>query len=131
MVFMDLASPQLWTETVFGLTSGWWRFSDRDLRPVHPLLGRSQWEAVLRESGFKETSSLPGLMGLYGEGQIAILARKAWQAPAAPELGVEVPPEKSFLIFADQEGIGSSLAERLRAAGIRCRIVFRGTAFAA
>src|SRR5437868_4538445 len=131
LVFMDVATPQLWTETVFGLTSGWWRFSDRDLRPVHPLLGRSQWETVLRETGFNETTSLPGLMLPQGEGQIGILARKAWQAPPTPELGVEVPPEKSFLIFADQEGIGSSLAERLRAAGIRCRIVFRGTAFAA
>ena len=131
LVFMDVATPQLWTEAVFGLTSGWWRFSDRDLRPVHPLLGRSQWETVLRETGFNETTSLPGLMLPQGEGQIGILARKAWQAPPTPELGVEVPPEKSFLIFADQEGIGSSLAERLRAAGIRCRIVFRGTAFAA
>ena len=131
LVFMDVATPQLWTEAVFGLTSGWWRFSDRDLRPVHPLLGRSQWETVLRETGFNETASLPGLMLPQGEGQIGILARKAWQAPPSPELGVEVPPEKSFLIFADQEGIGSSLAERLRAAGIRCRIVFRGTAFAA
>src|SRR5205823_3878095 len=102
LVFMDLATPQLWTETVFGLTSGWWRFSDRDLRPVHPLLGRSQWEAVLRETGFKETSSLPGLMGSHGEGQIAILARKEWQAPAVTALGLGVPPEKSFLIFADQ-----------------------------
>src|SRR5262249_37325016 len=92
---------------------------------------RSQWEAVLRGTGFKETSSLPGLMGPYGEGQIAILARKEWQAPAGPEPDVGVPQEKSFLIFADQEGIGSSLAERLRAAGIRCRIAFRGTAFAA
>ena len=48
LVFMDVATPQLWTEAVFGLTTGWWRFTDRDLRPHHPLLGRSQWEAVLR-----------------------------------------------------------------------------------
>ena len=34
-----LATPQLWTESVFGLTSGWWRFTDRDLRPLHPLAG--------------------------------------------------------------------------------------------
>jgi acyl transferase domain-containing protein/NADPH:quinone reductase-like Zn-dependent oxidoreductase/SAM-dependent methyltransferase/acyl carrier protein len=131
LVFMDVATPQLWTETVFGLTHGWWRFSDRDLRPVHPLLGRSQWETVLRETGFSETASLPGLMGSQGEGQIAILARKAWQAPAALEPVAEAPPEKSWLIFADQEGIGCSLAERLRAIGIRCRTAFRGTAFAA
>jgi NADPH:quinone reductase-like Zn-dependent oxidoreductase/SAM-dependent methyltransferase/acyl carrier protein len=132
LVFMDVATPQLWTETVFGLTSGWWRFNDRDLRPVHPLLGRSQWETVLRETGFSETTSLPGFMGPQGEGQMAVLARKAWQqAPTAPEPAVETPLEKSWLIFADHEGIGSSLAERLRAAHIRCRIAFRGTAFAA
>jgi acyl transferase domain-containing protein/NADPH:quinone reductase-like Zn-dependent oxidoreductase/acyl carrier protein len=131
LVFMDVASPQLWIETVFGLTSGWWRFNDRDLRPVHPLLGRSQWETALRETGFSETASLPGLMGRHGEGQIGVLARKAWQPPAGLEPVVETPPEKSWLIFADQEGIGYSLAERLRAIGIRCRTAFRGTAFAA
>jgi NADPH:quinone reductase-like Zn-dependent oxidoreductase/SAM-dependent methyltransferase/acyl carrier protein len=131
LVFMDVASPQLWTETVFGLTSGWWRFSDRDLRPVHPLLERSQWETVLRETGFSETASLPGLIGPQGEGQIGLLARKAWQAPAVPEAVVETPLEKSWLIFADHEGIGSSLADRLRAAGIRCRIAFPGSTFAA
>ncbi len=38
LIFMDTATPQLWTETVFGLTSGWWRFTDRDLRPDQPLL---------------------------------------------------------------------------------------------
>ena len=129
LVFMDVASPQLWTEAVFGLTSGWWRFSDRDLRAVHPLLGRSQWEALLREIGFVETASLPGLIGQYGEGQIAILGRKAWQAPAAPERDNGVPAEKSWLVFADETCIGSSLVNRMRESGIRCRIARRGTAF--
>ena len=130
LVFMDVATPQLWTETVFGLTSGWWRFTDRDLRSVHPLLGRSQWERVLRETGFSETASLPGFIGRHGEGQIAILARKAWEPPAAPEPVAELPPEKSWLIFDDEGGVGSSLANRLRAHDVRCRIVRRGNAFA-
>ena len=84
LVFMDTATPQLWTETVFGLTSGWWRFTDRDLRPEQPLLERAQWEAVLRETGFGETASLPGLIGpTGGEGQIGLLARKACEESAA------------------------------------------------
>ncbi|HKP01955.1 MAG TPA: SDR family NAD(P)-dependent oxidoreductase [Chthoniobacterales bacterium] len=129
LFFMDVATPQLWTEAVFGLTSGWWRFTDRDLRSVHPLLGRSQWETLLREAGFSETASLPGLMGRYGEGQIGILGRKPGDAPAVTESIAQVPAEKSWLIFADEGGFGKSLADRLGAAGARCQTVRRGAAF--
>ena len=85
LIFMDTATPQLWTETVFGLTSGWWRFTDRDLRPEQPLLKREQWETVLRETGFVETTSLPGLTGpTGGEGQIGLLARKSYEEASVP-----------------------------------------------
>jgi acyl transferase domain-containing protein/NADPH:quinone reductase-like Zn-dependent oxidoreductase/SAM-dependent methyltransferase/acyl carrier protein len=131
LVFMDLATPQLWTEAVFGLTSGWWRFTDRDLRSTHPLLGRSKWEELLRETGFGETTSLPGLVGRYGEGQITLLARKSEDASAARESAVEAPPEKSWLIFADNGGVGDILIARLRASGASCKTVRRGTAFTA
>jgi acyl transferase domain-containing protein/NADPH:quinone reductase-like Zn-dependent oxidoreductase/SAM-dependent methyltransferase len=127
LVFMDLATPQLWTEAVFGLTSGWWRFTDRDLRSVHPLLGRSKWQELLRETGFAEAASLPGLMGRYGEGQIVLLARKNHETPAASESIVQIPAEKSWLIFADDGGIGDALATRLRATGATCKIVQRGS----
>jgi acyl transferase domain-containing protein/NADPH:quinone reductase-like Zn-dependent oxidoreductase/NAD(P)-dependent dehydrogenase (short-subunit alcohol dehydrogenase family)/SAM-dependent methyltransferase/acyl carrier protein len=135
LVFMDVAIPHLWTETVFGLTTGWWRFKDRDLRPFHPLLGRSQWEAVLRETGFAETASLPGLLGPEGEGQIGILARKPWHdlslaASPSPETFLEMPAEKSWLIFADASGLGDKLVSKLQAIGVRCRFARRGDHFA-
>jgi NADPH:quinone reductase-like Zn-dependent oxidoreductase/NAD(P)-dependent dehydrogenase (short-subunit alcohol dehydrogenase family)/SAM-dependent methyltransferase/acyl carrier protein len=134
LLFIEVATPQLWTESVFGLTSGWWRFADRELRPLHPLLERSQCEAVLREAGFSETASLPGLIGPRGaEGQICILARKSWLEVASSELatqmGAEIPEEKSWLVFGDSSGIGNRLAERLRAAGARCRVARRGSDF--
>jgi len=85
LVFMDVATPQLWTEAVFGLTSGWWRFTDRDLRSVHPLLGRSQWEKLLLETGFSETASLPGLMGLSSSRATSSRCSnaRAWRVTAA------------------------------------------------
>jgi acyl transferase domain-containing protein/NADPH:quinone reductase-like Zn-dependent oxidoreductase/SAM-dependent methyltransferase/acyl carrier protein len=135
LVFMDVASPQLWTEIVFGLTTGWWRFTDRDLRPLHPLLERSQWEVVLRETGFAETASLPGLLGPEGEGQIGLLARKSWYdsasavSPSAETL-LQMPAEKSWLIFADASGLGEGLTSRLHSAGVRCRVARRGDHFA-
>ena len=135
LLFIDIATPQLWTESVFGVTSGWWRFTDRDLRPLHPLLERSQWEAVLRETGFSETASLPGLIGpTGGEGQIGLFARKAWHESAsgnsaAVEALVEWPEERSWLIFADASGLGDRLASRLRASGARCRVAHCGSRY--
>src|SRR5258708_8989818 len=78
LVFMDTATPQLWTETVFGLTSGWWRFTDRELRPNQPLLERAQWERVVTQAGFGGVTSLAGLIPPSGgECQIGLFPRKA------------------------------------------------------
>ncbi len=132
LVFMDVATPQLWTEAVFGLTAGWWRFTDKDLRPTHPLLNRPQWRAILGDAGFSETADLPGMEGPEGEGQIGILARKAWSAPTAeatPEPAPAAVAENAWLIFADAGSMGESLADRLRAAGATPRIVRRGANF--
>jgi acyl transferase domain-containing protein/NADPH:quinone reductase-like Zn-dependent oxidoreductase/SAM-dependent methyltransferase/acyl carrier protein len=131
LVFMDVAIPQLWTETVFGLMAGWWRFTDRDLRPFHPLLGRSQWEIVLREAGFGETASLPGLLGPEGEGQIGLLARKSWHDTTFSDSLSQkalpgTPAEKSWLVFADSSDLGDKIASQLRTAGASCRIARRG-----
>ncbi|HZJ14929.1 MAG TPA: SDR family NAD(P)-dependent oxidoreductase [Chthoniobacteraceae bacterium] len=144
LVFMDVATPQLWTEAVFGVTSGWWRFTDRELRSAHPLLGRSQWEAEMRAAGFSETASLPGLIGPQGEGQIGLLARKesgsstfqcrvpdgSGAAPLDDSTLELQATEKSWLIFADHSGLGDQLAARLRAAGACCRVARRGEEFA-
>lgn len=135
LIFMDTATPQLWTDAVFGLTSGWWRLTDRELRPEHPLMDRARWETVLRASGYEETASLPGLMGpTGGEGQMCLLARKAWQEPAAAlaeSLASEnISVEKSWLVMADHTGVADTLAAQLRSLGSRCRMVRAGEAYA-
>lgn len=130
--FIDIASPQMWTDAVFGLTSGWWKFTDHDLRTEHPLLPRSQWEALLRETGFTETASLPGLRCPHGEeGQIGLLARKAWTAPVPEAPAPWEITEKSWVIFADQGGLGEELAGRVRQSGGQCRVVRKGDKYTA
>ena len=131
LLFVDVATPHLWLNAVFGLTSGWWRSTDRDLRPHHPLLQRSQWETVLRESGFSETASLSGLVRSQGgESLIGLMARKEWIEPIAIAPAViEAPAEKSWLVFADASRLGDQLATQLRASGVRCRVARRDGAF--
>ena len=133
LLFVEVATPHLWINAVFGLTSGWWHFTDRDLRPHHPLMGSSQWEKVLRKSGFSESASLRGLLHSHGgESLIALMARKPWTEPEPAALPTaEVPAEKSWIVFADKSGIGDTLAAQLRATGVRCRVVRQGSAFSA
>lgn len=131
LLFVDVGSPHLWLNAVFGLTSGWWRFTDRELRPHHPLLEREQWEKVILECGFSETASLAGLVRPQGgESLIGLMARKPWaeavKVAAAP---VDAPTQKSWLLLADSSDLGENLAVQLRLSGARCRVARRGKAF--
>lgn len=132
LMFMEVATPQLWTESVFGLTSGWWHLTDHDLRPEQPLLQRAQWESALKQAGFAETTSLPGLKGPEGEGQVGIFARKADEesANAADSHELLAPVEESWVVFADESDLGKDLVNHLTKVGSRCRIVRRGKKFA-
>ncbi len=131
LLFVDVATPHLWLNAVFGLTSGWWRFTDRDLRPHHPLLERAQWEKALSECGFSETASLSGLVRTQGgESLIGLMARKPWIETPMPALAVlEAPAEKSWLVLADESGLGVKLVAQLRGRGARCRVAHRGSSF--
>src|SRR3546814_869785 len=55
LLLVERTQPQVWWDIVFGLTEGWWRFRDTDLRPDHPLLPADGWRSVLIEEGFGET----------------------------------------------------------------------------
>jgi acyl transferase domain-containing protein/NADPH:quinone reductase-like Zn-dependent oxidoreductase/SAM-dependent methyltransferase/acyl carrier protein len=133
LMFMDVATPHLWTEAVFGLTSGWWHLTDRDLRPEQPLMQRDQWESALRQSGFAETASLPGLIGPDGEGQVAILGRKAdtTDTTATAATAEEAPAETNWVVFAGESDIADDLVAKVKAAGARCRVIRKGAKFAA
>jgi NADPH:quinone reductase-like Zn-dependent oxidoreductase/NAD(P)-dependent dehydrogenase (short-subunit alcohol dehydrogenase family)/acyl carrier protein/SAM-dependent methyltransferase len=132
LIFMDTATAHLWTDVVFGLTSGWWRFTDLDLRPGYPLLPRAAWEKALRGAGFAETTSVPGLVGSLGEGQFAALARKAL-APKAAVTAAEAPEpaERSWLLVADRSGVAKGLSSLIAESGATCRIAHLGAKFSA
>ncbi len=133
LMFLEVATPQLWSELVFGLTSGWWQFSDWDLRRDQPLLERTQWEAVLAEA-FDEVRSLPGLRGPEGgEFQIGLIARKkaGHGTSTEPVADNAIVKPKSWLILADSGGVGDRFAERLTSVGHSCRLARMGGHFGA
>ena len=81
LVLVEGLRPSRWLDLTFALTEGWWRGTDRALRPDGPLVSAETWRAVLADAGFDDTAVLTP-----GEGRLAdqgvILARRAPPAGA-------------------------------------------------
>jgi acyl transferase domain-containing protein/SAM-dependent methyltransferase/acyl carrier protein len=60
-VVLEGTRPVRWLDLIFGLTSGWWRFEDRSLRPEYPLLSLDAWRRLLDEVGFGAIRVVPPL----------------------------------------------------------------------
>jgi acyl transferase domain-containing protein/SAM-dependent methyltransferase/acyl carrier protein len=142
LLLVEGVRPARWIDMIFGLTTGWWRFVDTDLRPNHPLLTRSKWIEVLSDEHFREVAVVPpgeGELGGVFE-QAVIIARGPVLAEfeAAHEIETSLldgflkqlgKAQGSWLIFADQSGIGADLAETLQARGEFCTLVYPGQTY--
>lgn len=58
LLLLELTHQSNWIDLIFGVTQGWWRFSDYDLRPNHPIITASTWESILLKSGFSQVKSV-------------------------------------------------------------------------
>ena len=87
LVLLEVVKPARWIDLVFGLTEGWWRFSDQALRPSYPLLTFDGWNHLLDEFGFSDTVDVASAAKVEGFGSAVIFAR----GPAA----VEQPPTEA------------------------------------
>ncbi|HOV85964.1 MAG TPA: SDR family NAD(P)-dependent oxidoreductase [Syntrophobacteraceae bacterium] len=128
LMLLETTGAVRWLDLVFGLTEGWWRFSDHDLRPSSPHLSAGQWKTLLDSHGFEDTVSIspddPPKYGLIPAGrnllpESLILARKT----AGLE---EVHRPERWLVLADAQGIGRELRDRFHSRKDDCVLVFRG-----
>lgn len=58
LVLIELTAPICWLDLTFGLTQGWWRFDDTDLRPSYPLLSAEKWVSLLKSEAFDPAFSI-------------------------------------------------------------------------
>ena len=129
LLMLEVAGPQRWLDLVFGITEGWWRFAEGNLRPSNPFLAPDQWVALLQHSGFSHCVSLP-----HAEDPRSELAEPALilaQAPAletTPAVGDSLPGK--WLLFADQGGVAEELAAAMRKRGADAVLVYPGGSYA-
>jgi acyl transferase domain-containing protein/SAM-dependent methyltransferase/acyl carrier protein len=119
-----------WVDLIFGLTEGWWRFCDLDLRPSHPLLELPAWKSLLAEEGFAGVASVSPFRE-DGPALSALLIAHSTGAGESPlsRNRKEAVANTSWLIFTDRGGVGESLANRFAALGNCCHLVFQGPEF--
>ena len=118
LLVLEVTNPERWIDISFGLTDGWWRFTDQQLRGSYPLLTQSGWLRVLAEAGFTNEVVFPEAPTLTNER--IFLAR-------SPQIGwSSSTPAGKWLIFADESGLGQQLALILRGGGQDCILVYPG-----
>jgi len=131
LVLLEAVRPARWVDLVFGLTEGWWRFTDRDLRPAYPLLPLGRWRAVLGEAGFADVVEASGMPEATVANAV-ILARGPRIERAAATSAPEAIGEQAlgqWIMLADRGGIGERIADALRGRGARCVMVVAGDGY--
>jgi acyl transferase domain-containing protein/acyl carrier protein len=123
LLLLEGTAPLLWADLTFGLTEGWWRFTDTDLRPAYPLLPVAAWQSLLRESDFAEALPLaPATESALFAQHAVIIAQAGTPAPRSHG-------PSQWLIAADSGGLAQDVAALLLEAGDGCEFVTPDAAF--
>jgi acyl transferase domain-containing protein/SAM-dependent methyltransferase/acyl carrier protein len=103
-----------WVDLTFGLTEGFWRFSDLARRRTSPLLEPDAWQLLLAETGFSNITVVP-------EGRQRV-GRAANQALIMAALPSSTSPRR-WLVLADTSDLSTRLQAALAASGDSVTIV--------
>lgn len=135
LAVLEVEVPGRLIDLTFGLSEGWWRFNDHDLRPEYPLLTRERWLTTLSELGFRDPAVLSDTANREEFQQITLLARGGGDEIATAErngFAAHEDASKSattWLIFEDKGGIARDLGKRLKERGHATFFVKPGKAF--
>ena len=133
VVLLEGARPQRWLDLIFGLTEGWWRFTDTELRPNNPLISPEQWIELLESRGYQSAVALPEQSSaelkdqqLSAAPHVVVVAQngEAVANIAAPlKNAATEEPAGAWLLLADREGVAATVASRIEEDGGRAILV--------
>jgi acyl transferase domain-containing protein/NADPH:quinone reductase-like Zn-dependent oxidoreductase/NAD(P)-dependent dehydrogenase (short-subunit alcohol dehydrogenase family) len=104
LLLLEVTAKQRWVDVTFGLTDGWWHFTDGDLRRDYPVLAPGGWRGALAGVGVEETATVPVRAPAAGTfaANTVILASAPRSMPGLP-----------WLVVADEVGLGAGVAATL------------------
>ena len=107
-------TPETWVNITFGLSEGWWRFTDVARRPSGPLLDAAGWRRLLPEVGFSDIVLVPNNRSDDGASRQAIITA-AWPGK-----------RRRWVVLSDGGDLARSLAPALEASGDAVEIIELG-----
>ncbi|OYW25008.1 MAG: hypothetical protein B7Z55_00575 [Planctomycetales bacterium 12-60-4] len=132
LIAVECERPTVWHDLVSGMDERWWRFNDARTDAGHPLLNRSQWQDVHAEAGFADFQAITDTATKKTSASQMVLLSRGPAVSTASEVAAapEISGNDTWLIFADQQGLGKALAESLQAQGQECLLVHAGKSYA-
>ncbi|MEU0869422.1 SDR family NAD(P)-dependent oxidoreductase [Nocardia brasiliensis] len=126
LLVVEATVPPHWVDLTFGMTEGWWAFSDHDVRPDYPLMAESKWREFLPSIGFENVQIFSDMATPEQTGNSVILAR-------TPAIDLEPHQPRieqgSWVVLADEDGVGDRYIALLTEGGAAGVVVTRGTEF--
>ncbi|MDO9003892.1 MAG: type I polyketide synthase [Aquabacterium sp.] len=120
LMLLEGLEPQLWVDLVFGLTPGWWAYTDDRLQQGYPLLSAPAWQQTLRKAGFDEAAFIiPDLAATERLCRQSIMLTR----PLLRESPV------CWLILQDKQGVADRFAALLREQGDDYLLVSHGDTY--
>ena len=123
LLLLEGSGQQRWVDLTFGLTEGWWKFTDRDLRQSCPLLSSLQWQELMLAEGFTAVSLIPDIP----EDDLSRL--QTIYVARGPQTVNTTEILEGWIIFTDDFGVGQMLADKLQSAHQDAILVKPGDAF--
>ena len=129
-LLLEVTQPPTYLDLVFGMTDGWWRFEDIDLRPKHACMKNENWQKLLTESGFKNTITATDLRSAKAVGQTVFFSEGPVVETAVPDERTESKSAPgTWLIFADKQGAAKKLKTKLSSLGKKVIFCDKGDGF--
>lgn len=133
LLLIEGTQPLRFGDLIVGLTEGWWKFNDTELRRSHALISNQQWRTVLAECGFAQVESSPD------HEPDSVLARQSLMIAQAPRMAAagSIPASPAeltngrWIIFDDREKRGEELSKLFASTGANCFTIAAGEQYQA
>ncbi|WP_167768707.1 type I polyketide synthase [Nocardia sp. CS682] len=126
LLVVEATVPPHWVDLTFGMTEGWWKFSDHDVRPDYPLMREAKWREFLPSIGFEGVQIFSDMATPEETGNAVILARTQSIDLEPHQPRIDQAP---WVVLADADGVGERYTALLGEAGSSGVIVTRGAEF--